>query len=240
MPQSTPPLVVSQRPHNRVACRCTVCGADFLGDRASRKICSPACRRSFVTRPRARRVLVRPRARKIAQCHPERPHYAADLCEICYARMRRRLKPAPRCARVVRMATCEHTERKHFAKGLCKACYQRYYSKNNVRSTKAACHPDRIMHAKGLCESCYRGQQNRRRDALLAHSEHHTQAEWAALVAMYPNCPCCRRPWSDAGEPTRDHIVPVISGGDDQIANIQPLCLSCNSTKKAQTIRYIA
>jgi 5-methylcytosine-specific restriction endonuclease McrA len=81
-------------------------------------------------------------------------------------------------------------------------------------------------------------KSNRRRAKEHAASGSHSIAEWLALKAHYDyTCLCCGR-----GEPaielTRDHVIPLDKGGSDDIANIQPLCRSCNGTKGAQIIDY--
>lgn len=65
---------------------------------------------------------------------------------------------------------------------------------------------------------------------------HHTEAEWQALCSYYMDqCLCC----GDVPDKlTRDHIVPLIKGGSDDISNIQPLCLHCNFSKHTKTIDY--
>lgn len=80
-------------------------------------------------------------------------------------------------------------------------------------------------------------EKNRRRKALLygIETEHHTEQEWLDLCAYYDHrCLCCgeQKPLS------RDHVVPVTSGGLDTIANIQPLCKECNSRKNNRTVDF--
>ncbi len=76
---------------------------------------------------------------------------------------------------------------------------------------------------------------NRRRLRKIGNGGSHTIQQWLELCVKYNHrCLCCgqRLPL------TRDHIVPVESGGIDDIENIQPLCRSCNSAKGARTIDY--
>jgi 5-methylcytosine-specific restriction endonuclease McrA len=79
---------------------------------------------------------------------------------------------------------------------------------------------------------------HRRRTRKEANGGSFTAPEWAALKAKYNHtCLACGRK-----EPkitlTPDHVIPVIHGGSNDISNIQPLCVSCNSRKHTKTIDY--
>lgn len=69
----------------------------------------------------------------------------------------------------------------------------------------------------------------------------HTGEEWGNLKEYYRfRCVQCgikeselKKKWKGTylNKLTKDHIVPVSRGGTDNIWNIQPLCVSCNSSK---------
>ena len=65
---------------------------------------------------------------------------------------------------------------------------------------------------------------------------HFTEAEWRELLDRYDHkCLSCGR--SDVPL-ERDHVVPIGPPHSDEIANIQPLCRSCNARKGNRIIDY--
>lgn len=65
-----------------------------------------------------------------------------------------------------------------------------------------------------------------------------TYVEWMNLKKQYGYmCLCCKK-----CEPIIklevDHIIPLIKGGQNIIANIQPLCRDCNGQKRITIIDY--
>jgi 5-methylcytosine-specific restriction endonuclease McrA len=51
-------------------------------------------------------------------------------------------------------------------------------------------------------------------------------------------CPCCGN-YTETGDFSVDHIVPLSLGGTNYISNIQPLCVSCNVKKNARIVNYL-
>lgn len=82
------------------------------------------------------------------------------------------------------------------------------------------------------------GRRNRRKLRLLKNGGFHSLAEWETLKAQYNwTCPSCGK-----AEPeiilTKDHIIPALKGGSNNIENLQPLCRPCNSRKHSKIIKY--
>ena len=74
---------------------------------------------------------------------------------------------------------------------------------------------------------------NRRRTRLAGGS--YTAAEWSELCAKYNyRCLAC----GAEGPLTVDHVIPVSKGGSSDISNLQPLCMACNTRKRARVIDY--
>jgi 5-methylcytosine-specific restriction endonuclease McrA len=61
---------------------------------------------------------------------------------------------------------------------------------------------------------------------------HHTEREWREKIELHAGC-CI---YCGEQKPlTRDHNIPLSRGGTDDIGNILPACLSCNSRKQTRT-----
>lgn len=66
----------------------------------------------------------------------------------------------------------------------------------------------------------------------------YTTKQWKQLCAQYDyRCLACGKQFTFE-ELTVDHVVPISKGGTSNIENLQPLCLSCNQSKGANTTDY--
>lgn len=92
---------------------------------------------------------------------------------------------------------------------------------------------------------CRNERAKRRNERQKKNGGKHSTAEWNALLKNTPQCPECGRLWSEIPPRpdtryrtvwTKDHLVPVIDGGRDDISNIRPLCYECNFKRHTKPI----
>lgn len=92
---------------------------------------------------------------------------------------------------------------------------------------------------------CRNQRAKHRLERLKVNGGSHTNAEWQLLLSRTPCCPECKRQWDEIPKRpdsryqtvwTKDHIIPVIDGGTDDISNILPLCYECNFKRHTKPI----
>ena len=77
---------------------------------------------------------------------------------------------------------------------------------------------------------------NRRARVRNVEGGHFTDAEFQEVCKATGNkCLCCG---DNKSQLTADHVIPLGAPHTDEISNIQPLCLSCNSKKGTKTVDY--
>ena len=128
----------------------------------------------------------------------------------------------------------------------CKICYKKLSNKKNKSSRCSECY---IKTLHGETHPNWQGGFSSTKKAMTFYSlikrerwrgakGSHTLVEWEALKMKYRYmCLCCKRCEPEI-KLTRDHIVPIIKGGENYISNIQPLCKSCNSIKHTKIVDY--
>lgn len=79
-------------------------------------------------------------------------------------------------------------------------------------------------------------QRNRHRAFVMGAEGEYTADEFLALCGRYGNV--CLSCGSGDRPLTPDHVVPLSLGGSNLIANIQPLCRTCNSRKNVKVVDY--
>lgn len=58
-----------------------------------------------------------------------------------------------------------------------------------------------------------------------------TQNQRQKWMLREPNCPICKETWSKSNPMTKEHIHPIILGGQDRDDNHVPLCEKCNQAR---------
>lgn len=73
------------------------------------------------------------KTKRMADCHPDLPHWSRGMCGTCYQRWWNKENPGRTRARVKARenpATC-HPEKQELARGLCQTCYRRWWRLEN-------------------------------------------------------------------------------------------------------------
>lgn len=106
--------------------------------------------------------------------------------------------------------------------------YQKKWVKEN---------PDKVLDKQRRWTKTEKGKQiisqrNHNRKALIRGAKgKHSSKEWIAMKKKHDyTCLHCGKREPEI-KLTRDHVVPISKGGNNDILNIQPLCKSCNSKK---------
>jgi hypothetical protein len=147
------------------------------------------------------------------------------LCPKCGDQRIARRTQSPICKNCIQSRHEYLAECKKTSKDRRKANQVAYW--NRVRSN-----PARLREV--LDRIAIRGSERRVRK--MNNGGTFTITEWRSLLSRCGN-KCLRCGRSDR-KLTADHVVPVSKGGSNYISNIQPLCLSCNSTKHDSIIDY--
>ena len=110
-----------------------------------------------------------------------------------------------------------------------KACLKKYDTSTKGKETHR-------RFAKSAIGRACRSASNAVRTA----KRFNTVGKWSGkqflkLCEKYRNvCLCCRK----KRRLTPDHVIPFCKGGTNYLSNIQPLCLSCNTSKRNNTTDY--
>jgi 5-methylcytosine-specific restriction endonuclease McrA len=175
------------------------------------------------------------------------------------------MKTCPRCGKYKPLSEFhKNKSRKDGVNGWCKLCmseklkarYQekhdhileqaRLYRINNPEKRKLICKNYRQSHREERRKNEYRLYHTNPKKYLLrklvvrhrkrvSENDGFTATEWEALCKKSDyRCVACKQK-----KPlTVDHVIPISQGGSNQIENIQPLCVVCNSKKYNKTIDY--
>lgn len=104
-----------------------------------------------------------------------------------------------------------------------------------VSARRARVRAERQASLPPLNERRARYERERRARKVVAGGSY-TLEEWSDLCATYGfMCLACER--NDV-QLTVDHVVPLSKGGANGVENLQPLCGSCNSSKRDRVIDY--
>jgi hypothetical protein len=170
-----------------------------------------------------------------APCACGKPPYSCGMCRPCYTKAR----PATWAGQKTANAAYSKAHREE-ARAATQAWREtnRDRDRANARRRRAE-KPAEVKAANKRWRDTspvYRASCARRRALKRGAYGIVTHQEWEELCGLYEGtCPRCKRACSKF---TQDHIVPISAGGLHYIWNLQPLCLSCNCSKREKPEGY--
>lgn len=168
--------------------------------------------------------------------------YVTVLCGTCGIEVNRltsHLKPKTFCSKVCVSASRRIEGARWRDPSLIKSYFKEYQLRNASRLNQRArernaAHPEQARERRRRWRQRHPDQvvslAHRRRSS----SGRFTPEEWRQLLELCGNA-CLR---CNSENVTVDHIVPLTLDGTNTIANLQPLCKSCNSSKNNKAIDY--
>lgn len=170
---------------------------------------------------------------------------SCDVCAIVFDRRRDQIKDknycSPKCSAVGR----SQPDAKWRDKEQIKEYMQSYAKANRAKINKLQLQYDKA-HPDQKKERGKKYTQNnpdkinasaRFRKNVLANGSL-TKSEWELILEKYNRaCLCCNKNHLEVTI-TMDHIIPISKGGQHISENVQPLCISCNSSKSNKIIDY--
>lgn len=114
----------------------------------------------------------------------------------------------------------------------CKECSSAYTTSEQGRAKRRIAH-ERYKQSEAGKAAIARAAELRKQ-RMQAAKGRVTSKQWNELVRR-----CARRcaRCGASGKLLRDHIAPVSKGGDNTLANLQPLCPECNNSKGNRYVR---
>lgn len=160
--------------------------------------------------------------------------------EKCIAAAMRWQAANPEKAREInrRAVKALHARRPGYARAQSRRMYAKHREKHLALTRDwQARNPDRVKAAHRRYRQRWpqkiRHWEKLRRARRKGAEGSHTLAEWLAKVAAYKGrCHWCGE--KVAGQVTKDHLIPLAKGGRDDIGNVVPSCLRCNTSKGAK------
>lgn len=212
-----------------VGIKCHVCELEFRVPlsqlkRRSPKYCSRKCEAKARKKPRIQVV--------------------CGFCGASFGKLERRIKAINYCSKKCTQLARRRVDAKWKNKDYI-AAYMSQYSKvyvaRNPERVKAQRESYKQSGMRKIVQKRYR-EKNRAKIQTIYQRRYHakvtgdlTPSQWQEVIEKHHNkCAACKK----QVQLTIDHIVPLSCGGLHTLANVQPLCKSCNSRKHTKTVDY--